>query len=304
MQKPSNISLQIGFRIQEKSSVRIREKTAEELSHEWANKEMRLPRLVFLFINFYEFCLPIFFLIGVGYGLHILLDFFNLAIIYRILLAGFYLPLFYAAYIWSMANLCHWLNIYFERKSPPREGVFSRKFNGNNVANPEVHYYHLRGFLYKWPVFLAKKSLFPWMQNYVLRKVGGNIIHRDAQYGDCFVGLEFTKIYNDVVIMDGSTISSHVVDSIFGSLSLETILLGKNSTLHSNIVVAPGAAVSPTRSIGPKAFLPKRWHEKMPAQFQWGDPVPVGKGNRSSFLEILPERFQNQWEEKKKTSSV
>jgi len=304
MQKPSNIGLQIGFQMQEKSSVRIKVKTAEELSHEWANKEIRLPRLVFLFINFYEFCFPIFFLIGIGYGLHILLDCLNLAFIYRILLAGFYLPLFYAAYVWSLAILCHWLNIYLERKSPPREGVFSREFKSNNVTNPEVHYYHLRGFLYKWPVFLAKKSMFPWMQNYVLRKMGGNKIHRDVLYGDCFVGLEFTELDEGVVMMDGSTISGHVVDSFFGNLSVYTASLGKNVTMHSNLAACPGTRVEPTRSIGPKLILPKKWRERKPVQFQWGSPAPTGKEIGDSFIAYLPKRLKSQWDAKKKEFSL
>ena len=241
MQRPSSIGLQIGIRIKDQNSVSIKEKTAEDLSCEWANKEIKLPRMVFWYINVYQFCFPIFILMGMGYAIHFLYEFFDIGILYRIILGGLYLPLFYSVYIWLMAVCCHWLNFYFEKKCPPREGVFSREFKGNNVANPEVHYYHLRGFLYKWPVFIAKKSIFPWMVNYTLRKVGGNRIHRDAQYGDCFVGLEYTEIGKQAVMMDGSGLSSHVVDSLFGSLSLQTIHIGNRATLHSNLIVAPGA---------------------------------------------------------------
>lgn len=291
MSKDSKVTVEDG--------VVIKEKTAEELSREWATKEMKLPRMVFWYINIYEFCLPIFILIGMGYALHFLFEFFGVAFIYRILLAGVYLPLFYATYVWVMTILCHWLNIYLEKVSPPHEGIYSREFKGNNVANPEVHYYHLRGFMYKWPVFMAKKSMFPWMQNYVLRKVGGNKIHRDALYGECFVGLEFTDIEEGAVMMEGSSYSSHVVDSIFGSLSVLTIHIGKNATIHANVIVGPGAKIEAQRSIAPKCLLPKRWKERRPAQFQWGNPVPMGKGEGSSFIDLLPERLKYQWEEKK-----
>jgi hypothetical protein len=284
--------------------VLVQEKTAEELSHEWATKAIKLPRFVFLCINLYQFCLPIFLLIGLVYGIYFLYEFVELALIYRILFAGFYLPLFYAAYVWLMTIFCRFLNVYFTKKCPPREGLFSRKFSGHNVANPEVHYYHLRGFMFKWPVFVAKKSMFPWMQNYVLRKLGGNNIHRDALYGDCFVGLEFTELDEGAVMMDGATISGHVVDSIFGNLSVFTASLGKNVTMHSNLAACPGTRVEPTRSIGPKLILPKKWREKAAVQFQWGNPVPTGKATAPSFISYLPDRLILQWEKKQQDFNI
>ena len=61
------------------------------------------------------------------------------------------------------------------------------------------------------------------MVNFVLRDMADNKIDKDVIYGDAYVSLEFTDLQQGAVIMDGSTLSSHVNDSIFGNLTIEEV---------------------------------------------------------------------------------
>ena len=130
-----------------------------------------------------------------------------------------------------MTKLCTILVNRWERISPRVEGVFRRSFEESNVEDDRIKYYHARGFLYKWPVFTAKKSIFPWTVNYVLRNVGKNKIHRDAQYLDCFVALEFTDIGDQMFIMYATTLSPMLWTRFTGISRLKQLKV--NNTLFA-----------------------------------------------------------------------
>ncbi len=120
-----------------------------------------------------------------------------------------------------------------------------------------LRYYHVRGFLFKWPVFFAKKSIFPWLQTYVLNRLGENKIHRNAMYWDFFVGLEMIELGENTIIEDGCVISSHVVDSIYGSLTIKWIRFGKNDICSPNCSAAPGCTIQDNVVVLPNSFLLK-----------------------------------------------
>ena len=190
----------------------------------------------------------------------------------------------------------HW---YYNKQSPPRTGVFSRKFTKHNVADRAVHYYHLRGFMYKWPVFISKKSIFPWMVNFVLRDMAANKIDKDVIYGDAYVSLEFTNLEQGAVIMDGATLSSHVNDSIFGNLTIEEVTVEKDGVMQTNSIMAPGGTISEGTAIGPKTYVPKSWRiEREDSKFIYG--APAKKFRSTSFIDLLPEQIKKQWLEKQK----
>ena len=180
-------------------------------------------------------------------------------------------------YIWSMTKFCKILHWYYNKKSPAKTGVYSRKFTKHNVADLAVHYYHLRGFMYKWPVFISKKSIFPWTVNFVLRDMAANKIDKDVIYGDAYVSLEFTDLHQGAVIMDGTTLSSHVNDSIFGNLTIEEVTVEKNGVMQTNSIMAPGGTISEGTAIGPKTFVPKGWRiEREDSKFIYGAPAAAG----------------------------
>ncbi|MCF2141497.1 MAG: hypothetical protein K9W44_15690 [Candidatus Lokiarchaeota archaeon] len=273
--------------------------SAEELAKKWDDNQVALPKIPFFLINLYQFIMPLFVVLFFIAGILYLYSIFQVSIWVQILLApGIFMVSVYLL-IWSMSKFCRILNTYYDKKSPPKEGLYSREFDKRNVVDPAVHYYHLRGFMYKWPVWVSKKSIFPWMVNYVLRDMAGNKIHKNAYYGDSYVCLEFSELSDGVVIENGAVISSHVVDSIFGNLTVKKVFMKKNAVLNSTAVMAPGTNIDENCAVGPRSFVPKNWQisgEK--SEFIYG--VPSKYFDYRNFLDLLPESFQTQWEEKKK----
>ncbi len=277
----------------------FRKKTSDELADEWAEKSVELPRMPFFYINIYQFCMPIFVLIGINFFIYYLYELLSVQIIWQIIFLPLLFIIDYFMYIWSMTKFCKLLHWYYNKKSPASTGVFSRKFTKHNVADRSVHYYHLRGFLYKWPVFISKKSIFPWMVNFVLRDMAANKIDKDVIYGDAYVSLEFTDLQQGAVIMDGATLSSHVNDSIFGNLTIEEVTVEKNGVMQTNSIMAPGGTISEGTAIGPKTYVPKGWRiEREDSKFIYGSPAK--KYRKTSFIELLPNNYKMQWLEKQK----
>ena len=58
----------------------------DKLAEEWAEDAVQLPRMPFLYINLYQFCLPIFLLLLVDYVIFYLYEIFTLPVIYQIIL--------------------------------------------------------------------------------------------------------------------------------------------------------------------------------------------------------------------------
>jgi hypothetical protein len=92
---------------------------------------------------------------------------------------------------------------------------------------------------------------FPWMVNYALREIGENVIDRDTIYTDAYVGLEFTQLKPNSIALYGSSISSHVVDSIFGNLTIKSIYIDDNGILQPHAIAGPGSVVGKDTSLFP-----------------------------------------------------
>jgi hypothetical protein len=257
----------------------------DQLTKEWADKKVSLPRWPFFWILFYQAIGAAYLVYLLNWVLFLLLDYLQFALIGYILIGPFLFIGNMVLYLWVMVKLDKILIEHWRKISPHQEGVFSREFVNGNVNDMAVHYYHLRGFVPKWPVFYIKKSPFDWLVNFVLTENGENKIHKNALYVNCFVGLEFTDLEENVVIMDGSSVSSHVVDGIFGKLTLTRINFGENSIIGSNIIVGPGSRVPPNLTLAPVAMLPKDWSLSVEGNFIWGIPARFGyKGSMSDFI--------------------
>ncbi|MBD3337812.1 MAG: hypothetical protein GF353_01800 [Candidatus Lokiarchaeota archaeon] len=135
-----------------------------------------------------------------------------------------------------------------------------------------IKYYHKRGFIIKFPVWLTSKSLFPWLINRTLQKIGHNKIKKNTIYCDGFVGLEFTNIGENTFIYPGAALSSHAVNSIFGKLSIIEIRLGKNNTFYSGNIAGPGVITKDNFVIYPNTTLHKNWRGKKENFYYQGNP--------------------------------
>jgi acetyltransferase-like isoleucine patch superfamily enzyme len=272
---------------------------AEALHEEWEENEVQLPKIPFMFITLYQSLFPLSIIIALDYILLYFFSYIHLFSLIEIILIPILFILNSYLSIFLLSKFSRWLNKYYEKKSPPKEGTFARSFKNGDIENPSLQYYHRRGFVYKWPVWVAKKSIFPWMINFILRDMSDNIIDNDFMYGDAFVGLEMTKLESGGVIMEGGIISSHIVDSIYGNLTIKKAILGENAIISANSIATPGVEIHSGKTLGPNAFAPKNTIiDDSEAQLIWG--IPAKKKSYQRFLDKIPEAMKNEWQKKLK----
>ncbi|MHA1803318.1 MAG: hypothetical protein ACTSU4_02160 [Promethearchaeota archaeon] len=237
-------------------------------------KSFKLPLHDFLKINLITFSVPLYgclavFLLFEYYFIRL----FSIPVqIHFLLLPPFFLFLYYL-YMVILIETCRiWVN-YWNRKSPPKQGVFQRILTDKNSEIGQLLvYYHKRGFIIKYPVWITSKSPFPWLVKRALRRIGHNKIGKNVVYEDCYYGLEFTHIEDDVFIYPTSAISSHEVNSIFGKLTLLEVKLDKKTILYPGIIVGPGAETEANHVIYPNTVLHKNWRG-VPNEFYYqGSP--------------------------------
>ncbi|MHA1821296.1 MAG: hypothetical protein ACTSU2_11940 [Promethearchaeota archaeon] len=186
----------------------------------------------------------------------------------------------------------------WNKKSPPVQGVFDRKFNDKDVEDQRIKYYHYRGFIIKYPLWIASKLFFPWMGTWALKKIGHNHIDKNVILVQAMPSLEFTTLKSGVIYLPGASSSSHVVDSIFGNLSILEVHVGENSIVHSGVMVGPGALVEENNNIMPNTLCPKRWRKKGEGFFHSGTPAkPIDK-IYSGIFSVLPSDAQEIYKEK------
>jgi len=143
-----------------------------------------------------------------------------------------------------------------------------------------MKYYHKRGFIIKFPIWLTSKSPFPWLINRTLRRISHNKIGKNVIYSDAYVGLEFTDIEDNVFIYPTTALSSHAVNTIFGKITMLEIKIGKNNTLYPGIIMGCGALTTENNVIYPNTVLHKSWRGK-PGKFYYqgspGRPIEVNE---------------------------
>ncbi len=271
------------------------EEMRKKLAAEWGDQSVKIPKMLYGYLNLYQFMLPLVIPIFITWGFFYLITYYSVPLLYQILLFPVVIFLDYASYLFFMGIFCGWLVDRWARISPPAEGVFRRSFKEKDVEDPRIKYYHARGFLYKWPVFSAKKSIFPWMGTYMLRKVGKNKIHRDAQYLDNYVALEFTDLQEQFFAMYACTLSSHVVDSLYGNLSIKTVVGEKYATLQPHGVLAPGVKMKQKTVVFPFLIVPK----DVVVEKLYNFPHGV-KYEYNGLESIVPSDMREEWENRKK----
>jgi hypothetical protein len=135
-----------------------------------------------------------------------------------------------------------------------------------------IKYYHKRGFIIKYPMWLTSKSPFPWLVNRTLRKIGHNTLGHNIIYCDAYVGLEFTNIGDNTFIYPSSGLSSHAVNTIFGKITMLEIKLGKNNTIYPGDIIGPNAVTEDNNVIYPNTVLHKNWRGKPGKSYYQGSP--------------------------------
>jgi hypothetical protein len=166
---------------------------------------------------------------------------------------------------------------YYDKKSPPTTKVLKRQFKDKNHPDYKLlHYYHMRGAIIKYSLWFAQKSPFPGLLQRVLRFYGHNEIGKRVMYDNCFPGLEFTTIADDVVMEPGTSLSTHVVESLYGNLVIANVTLEKGAVVGINSIIGPGIVVPARFQVGDNNMTYLNW------------PIVQQPGTSSTFFNGSP----------------
>ena len=249
------------------------EKTSSDFDQK-KEKVVELPILDFFKINFISFLVPLYVCLGLfllfEYGF---INMFSISLdIHFLLLPGLLLFLYYIYLLLLIEFTALWTRRWY-KKSPPIEGVFKRVLDDKDSEEGKMmKYYHKRGFIIKFPMWLTSKSPFPWLVNRALKRISHNKIGRNVIYCDAYVGLEFTEIGDNVFFYPTSALSSHAVNTIFGKITMMTLKMGKNTTLDPGIIMGPNALTTEDNVIFPNTVLHKNWRGKPGKKYYQGSP--------------------------------
>ena len=247
----------------------------DNLNEEKSNgKIVELPALDFFKINLISFLVPLYVCLGLFliFEYLIIIPFKIPLYIHFLLLPGFLLLLYYVYLIILIEISAFWVRRW-NKKSPPTQGIFKRILdNPKSEEGNLIKYYHKRGFIIKYPMWLTSKSPFPWLLNRALRKIGHNKLGKNAIYCDAYAGLEFTQLDDNVFIYPTSGLSSHAVNTIFGKLSILEVRLSKNTTFYPGIIAGPGVKTNENYVIYPNTVLHKNWRGTQKKLFYQGSP--------------------------------
>jgi hypothetical protein len=227
----------------------------------------------FFIINIICFLSPLYICILIFIGVeYLLLNFFSIPLIIHILFLPFLIFSLYIFYILVLIEICALWVRRWNKKSPPQEGVFLRILDPNTKEGKMLKYYNKRGFIIKFPMWIASKSPFPWLLNRVLKRIGHNKLKDNIIYCDSYAGLELTELEENVFIYPTSVLSSHAVNSIFGKITIMRIKLGKNTSLYPGVIVGSGAITEENNVIYPNTVLHKNWRGKSEEKYYQGSP--------------------------------
>jgi carbonic anhydrase/acetyltransferase-like protein (isoleucine patch superfamily) len=117
----------------------------------------------------------------------------------------------------------------------PREGVFLR-----HPKDKDYRYWSIRHTIKKWPIWLAHKFPFPFLDNICLKMFGIRTTYGNSLF-EGWVDTEFIEFGKDIVIGQGSVILSAI---IVGNLFImRKIIIGDNVRIGTHSVVMPGARI-------------------------------------------------------------
>jgi hypothetical protein len=237
-------------------------------------KTVELPIFDFFKINILSFTIPLYPCVGLFLlYLYLFAIIFPLELIFHLFIIPSLIILLYYLYLILLVEFTALWASYWHKKSPPKQGVFQRVLDDlNSEEGKMMKYYHKRGFIIKYPMWLTSKSMFPWLVNRALRRIGHNKIANNVIYCDAYVGLEFTDLGENTFIYPTSALSSHAVNTIFGKITMLEIKLVSNTTLYPGIIVGPNAVTQNNYVILPNTVLHKNWRGKPDKFYYQGSP--------------------------------
>ncbi|MFX0099277.1 MAG: hypothetical protein ACFFCS_06810 [Candidatus Hodarchaeota archaeon] len=166
----------------------------------------------------------------------------------------------YFVYVLTAVLVTKLFLLYYHARSEPILKTLNRQFKDRSHPDyKRVHYYHMRGAIIKYTVWVTQKVPFPVLNQWVMKFYGTNKIGKRVLYEVCGVGMEFCNIGDDVVIEVGTALSSHVVDALYGNIILATVDIGNGASIGINSPIGPGTVLKENYHVGDNCMTFIKW---------------------------------------------
>ncbi len=209
------------------------------------------------------------------------LSLFTLILFPIVIILGCLLHLFFASLI-----VRFWWNLT-EKKSPSKDGNIPR-----NVRSKASKFYHLRSFIVKYPKNAIVKGLFPWLYKRLFNFIGAVEIGKETTIEEQVVGDRAIKVGENCYIGPNSSITSHLVEGIFGNICYFKTILGDNVTLSADTHIGPGTKLEDDSYVFPWGVTQKYTRNKG-KNYYFGMPIrKVFSRKLKKFLQITDEDIE------------
>lgn len=151
----------------------------------------------------------------------------------------FFLPLlFFVMYITAVLVsliFSKFLLILVNAIHEPREGAFLR-----DQSDKDYRYWCIRNTIKKWPIWLAHKFPFPFLDNICLKLFGVKTTYSNSLF-EGWVDTEFMEFGKNIIIGQGSIVQSSTI--IGNLLIIKKTIIEDNVRIGAHSIVMPGSII-------------------------------------------------------------
>ncbi len=152
-------------------------------------------------------------------------------IVFGMYLTVVFTSIFFAKILLGLVNWRH----------KPREGTFLR-----DVSDKDYRYWVIRNVIKRWPIWIAHKFPFPFLDNLALKAFGVKTSFYNSLF-EGWIDTEFLEIGDNVVVGQGSIVQSAVI--------MGNLLILRKTVIGDNVRIGSHAFIMPGTQIGNKCIL-------------------------------------------------
>ncbi|MFX1554137.1 MAG: hypothetical protein ACFFBV_09440 [Promethearchaeota archaeon] len=155
-----------------------------------------------------------------------------------------------------------------EKITPSKSGIIPR-----NIRSRAANAYHIRSFMIKYGKNIITKGLFPWLSNWFFNFIGSSKIEKGTTLEESVGNDKFISVGKNCYIGVNSTLSSHIIEGIFGNISYFKIKVGDNVTTAAMNQIGPGTEIYNNSFLFPFACATKHNVVKGGKNYYFGIPL-------------------------------
>ena len=146
----------------------------------------------------------------------------------------------YLLHLFFIALFTKWF-YKFANKRGASQGIFDRNLFEHSKA---LDYYHVRSFLFKYPIYAFYRSPFPWLLNWELRFIDSNKVGKGTVFEECYIH-SHNNFGKNCYLGTFSHITNHLIDGVYGSenLTFFGVEVGDNSIINALTGGLPGTEI-------------------------------------------------------------